>query len=143
MDKFDLFQELGINCDIDGEDNKYSKKILAPQYLPSHNKPDIRALCNKEKFFQLKAQIMKAENISQEEKEFLIFASARHIVFNYSLIADYYAHSNKEMQKLMEDNALVIIDFEDAIANGYVKMSKNIEKIMKASGREAGEKEGE
>jgi hypothetical protein len=39
------------------------------------------------------------------------------------------------MQELMEKSALVIIDFNDAIANGYVKMSKNIEKIMQETGR--------
>lgn len=34
------------------------------------------------------------------------------------------------MQKLMEKSALVIIDFDDAIANGYVKMSKAMEKLF-------------
>ena len=53
-------------------------------------------------------------------------------------IADYYAHSNKQVQKLMEDSALVIIDLDDAIANGYVRLSKNIEKIMRETGRLAG-----
>ena len=45
---------------------------------------------------------------------------------NYQLIADYYSHSSKEMQKLMEDSALVIIDFEKAIELGYVQLSKEI-----------------
>ena len=43
------------------------------------------------------------------------------------------------IQKLMEESALVIIDINDAIANGYVKLSKNIEKIMRETGRYANE----
>ena len=66
-------------------------------------------------------------NIEKEEKEFLIKAAYRHTVFNYQSIADFYAHSNKEVQELMEDSALVIIDFNKAIENGYVKLSKEIE----------------
>lgn len=75
-----------------------------------------------------------------KKRNFLINAARRHLIFNYSKIADYYAHSNKEMQELMEKSALVIIDINDAIANGYVKLSKNIEKIMNESGIKADEK---
>ena len=60
-------------------------------------------------------------------------AASRHIVFNYAKIADYYAHSNEEMQELMEQSALVILDIDDAIANGYVKLSKDIEKLIDSS----------
>lgn len=60
------------------------------------------------------------------QKKFLRFGAYRHLCFNYSKIAEYYAHANKEMQELMEDSALVIIDFEDAIAKGYVQMSEQV-----------------
>lgn len=115
---------------IEDEDSKYTKKALIPQYVPSREKPNIEILCNKEKFLQLKEEILNAKDITDEEKAFLIYAATRHIVFNYSQIADYYAHSNKTMQELMEKSALVIIDFDDAIANGYVKLSKNIESMV-------------
>ena len=49
------------------------------------------------------------------------------MVFNYSKIADYYAHSNKEMQQIMEQLALVIIDFNKAIEYGFVKLQKDIQ----------------
>jgi hypothetical protein len=64
------------------------------------------------------------------EKQFLIEAAKRHTVFNYRNIAEYYANASEEMQRLMEKSALVIIDFDDAIANGYVKMSKAMEKLF-------------
>jgi len=41
-------------------------------------------------------------------------------------MADYYANSNKEVQGLMENSALVIIDFNKAIELGYVKLSEEI-----------------
>ena len=115
-------------------DDKYSKKVGAPQYLPSENKPKIEELFNDRKYTKLLYNINNA-NISEEEKNFLRLAASRHIVFNYSKIADYYAHSSAEVQKLMEESALVIIDINDAIANGYVKLSENIKKIMQETGR--------
>ena len=69
-------------------------------------------------------------NVSKLEKQFLLACATRHYVFNYSKIADYYASASKEMQELMEDSALVIIDFDDAIAKGYVKLNKRIEDIL-------------
>lgn len=119
-------------------DDKYTAKVNIPQYLPTNDKPSISELFNDIKYKQLLSNIAKAD-IPEEEKEFLRLAATRHIVFNYARIADYYAHSNKEVQELMEESALVIIDINDAIANGYVKLSKNIEKIMRETGRYANE----
>ena len=115
------------------EDNKYTKKIQVPQYLPSEVCPNINELINIDKYGKLIHDIEVAD-ISDEQKRFLRFAATRHVVFNYAKIADYYAHANKEMQKLMEQSALVIIDMDDAIANGYVKLSKQIKQIMEESG---------
>ena len=119
-------------------DEKYAKKVKIPQYIPSKLKPSLSDLCYDHKTNKLIGEI-KNSNVTDEEKEFLIKAAQRHLVFNYGKIADYYAHSNKEMQELMEKSALVIIDIDDAIANGYVKLSKNIKKIMDESGDKAGE----
>lgn len=120
-------------------DSKYSKKVNRPQYLPSAIKPELAELCNNFKTNNLIREI-KNSNVTEQEKEFLINAAQRHLLFNYSKIADYYAHSNKEMQELMEKSALVIIDFDDAIANGYVKLSTNIKKIMNESGVKSNER---
>lgn len=62
-----------------------------------------------------------AEGITEEERQFLKDAAGRHNVFNYRNIAEYYAHATPEMQRLMEKSALVIIDVDNAIANGYAK----------------------
>lgn len=120
-------------------DNRYTKKIEVPQYAPSEEKPRIESLIDYTKYSKLLANINKS-GVSEEEKKFLRYAAARHIVFRYSLIADYYAHASAEMQDLMEQSALVILDIDDAIANGYVKLSKDIRAILEQSGEIAGEK---
>lgn len=114
-------------------ESTYTSKVQIPQYLPSAQKPPIESLVNCTKYSKLIRDINNS-NVSEEEKKFLKFAAARHLEFNYSLIADYYAHSDKEMQELMEQSALVILDIDDAIANGYMKLSQSIQQILEESG---------
>jgi hypothetical protein len=93
------------------QSKKYNTDIGTTLYLPNKNrKPLLGELCSNTKALELQEKI-NAANISKEEKLFLILASYRHIVFNYELIADYYTHSDKATQELMEDSALIIIDF--------------------------------
>lgn len=127
----DMFNLFGV--EETEEDKKYTTKVGVPQYLPSAECPRLDSLANLTKYKELLRNI-NAASVSEEEKEFLRLAATRHIVFTYSKIADYYAHATKEMQELMEQSALVIIDINDAIANGYVKLSKNIKKIMEETG---------
>lgn len=134
MPGFDLF---GL-AQQEEVDNKYTTKVAIPQYLPSAECPRIDTLVNQTKYKELLRNI-NASNVSEEEKAFLRLAATRHLVFTYAKVADYYAHASKEMQELMEQSALVIIDIDDAIANGYVKLSKNIKEIMDKTGRQAGE----
>lgn len=110
---------------VKDEDRKYSTKIEAPIYEPKNKKPHVLELYNVEKTNKLIAEIQES-NLPDQEKVFLIEASKRHTVFNYEKIADYYAHSNKEVQNLMERSALVIIDFNKAIEYGYIKLCDDI-----------------
>jgi len=116
--------ELGLNIDKIGE-NPYTKKIDAPEYTPSDNPPTLDMLNDKTKRNELINNIKKS-NVSEQEKDFLLEAANRHIIFDYSKIADYYANASEEMQELMESSALVIIDFNKAIEGGYVKLSNEI-----------------
>lgn len=119
------------------EEKMYTTKVGIPQYLPSAVCPKLDECYGLNKYNELMYKINQS-NVTDEEKRFLQFAATRHIIFNYGLIADYYAHTSKEMQELMEQSALVIIDFDDAIANGYVKLSKNIKEIMDKTGTAVG-----
>ena len=107
------------------EDKKYSSKVEAPIYEPKNKKPHLLQLYDKTKTNKFISEI-QSSNISDEEKQFLIAAARRHTVFNYEKIADYYAHSSKEIQELMERSALIIIDFDKAIEEGYVRLCKEI-----------------
>ena len=122
-----------FDMDLSEEDSKYTTKVGVPQYLPSMECPKIWDLYDDRKYKELLTNIEKAD-IPDDVKNFLRLGATRHIVFNYSKIADYYAHASKEVQELFEESALVIIDLDDAIANGYVKLSGEIEKIMLESG---------
>jgi len=107
------------------EESKYSTKIEAPIYEPKNKKPHILELFDNSKSKRLVKKI-ESSNLDDQEKRFLKYAATRHIVFNYEKIADYYAHSSKEVQELMEESALVIIDFEKAIQLGYVQLCDEI-----------------
>lgn len=122
-----LKQTLLFADDSGGDDEKYTGKIEAPVYEPKHKKPHVIELYNNAKAQKLISEIEKAD-IPSQEKKFLIEAAARHTVFNYEKIADYYAHSPKEMQELMEASALVIIDFDKAIEGGFIRLCEDIRK---------------
>lgn len=103
----------------------YTRKIEAPKYEPSSTVPNLSDLCDRGKVEKLIGDI-KGSGLTEDEKRFLLFAAERHTVFDFKLIADYYASANAEMQILMERSALVIIDFDKAIENGYILLTKNI-----------------
>lgn len=108
----------------------YTVKANIPQYEPKNTPPkSLMDTLKMDKFKELMAGIEKS-GVSPEEKQFLKIAAFRHVVFNYGKIADYYACATPEMQRLMEDSALVIIDMDDAIAKGYVRLSESIKKIV-------------
>ena len=121
MKQFDLF---GSEFKKEGE-NKYTNKIQTPIYEPKNKSPHVLELFDDSKTKRL-IQEIEQSNVTELEKKFLIESAKRHTIFNYSKIADYYAHANPEMQNLMERSALVIIDFEKAIQLGYVKLSDEL-----------------
>lgn len=121
MNKDALF-DVGSNYD----NNRYTNIIPKIQYVPKTRcKPSEISLYNLEKYNNLVKQI-KSKNLDSEIEKFLLYSATRHIVFDYQQIAEYYSHSDKEVQELMEKSGLVIIDFEDALENGFVKLQKNL-----------------
>lgn len=127
--------DFGFNLELDDLeisnedlDNPYTTKINIPQYEIKGEEPKIEELYDNKKTIELIEEIKNAK-ITDEQKEFLINAAQRHLGFNYNKIAEYYAHQDKEMQQLMEKSALVIIDFNDAIKNGYAELIDGIEGI--------------
>ena len=110
---------------IFNDEEPYTKKIDSPKYEASEEKPNINELVDDTKTKDLIRKIQQSD-LNKKEKDFLIKAAQRHIVFNYAKIADYYANSEKDVQQLMEDSALIIIDFKKAIEQGYVNLNEKI-----------------
>lgn len=124
--------EFGFNFDMDedpDEDDKYTLAVNIPQYEITGDCPALSDLVSTEKAEELVAEIIES-GVTDEEKAFLIEAARRHSVFNYRNIAEYYAQATPEMQRLMERSALVIIDVNNAIADGYAKLKADIEEMM-------------
>ena len=111
------------------DDDTYTRKIVAPTYEPKNEKPNIVDLFDTKKADELIDKIKEAD-VTEEELMFLSHCALRHTVYDYSKIADFYAHSSKEIQELMEDSALVLIDFNKALENGYVKFTENVRNIV-------------
>lgn len=125
---FDDEELNGLMDDNDDSLNEYTNKIQAPTYLPSDEIAELNELYNTTKSAELKQKIDMSD-IDNEIKDFLRMAADRHTIFNFRKIADYYASADKEVQELMEDSALVIIDFKKALEQGYVHLSKAIDEV--------------
>ena len=135
-------QELFDSIDSDNEDVKnlideimrnngllggdlYTRKIVSPCYEIKGDKPQLSDLIDTKKTDSLIAEI-DAADIPEDEKDFLKAAAKRHTVFYFDKIAEYYAQSVPDIQRLMENSALVIIDFDKAIQNGFVEFTQGI-----------------
>ena len=117
------------------EEGPYSDKTNVPQYDVTGDVPDLSELVDGEKVKEL-IQEIDDSSLSFEQKRFLRTAAQRHNVFNYKKIAEYYAAASEEMQELMEKSALVIIDYQDAIMNGYTKLSEKIQRLMREDAKQ-------
>lgn len=124
MERFG-FEAEGIETAIE---EKYTTKVNIPQYEIQGEEPPVTALYNDVKCKSLIEEI-DGSACSDEEKDFLRIAAYRHVVFDYTKIAEFYAAASAECQMLMERSALVIIDVDNAIANGYVTMSEAIDRL--------------
>lgn len=116
--------------------DEYTHKVDTPVYEPKGEKPDISELVDKERTKFLVDKITKA-NLDPEVESFLIEAANRHLTFNYEKIAEFYCHMDKEVQELMEDSALVVIDFQKAMQLGYLRLKAEVEEMLTEEDDEA------
>ena len=130
-DDVDLFNATGFDqSDLDKmikPDEVYTRKVETPIYEPKGN-PSVSELFDDEKALKLIKSIEEA-NLDKDVSNFLKVAAFRHAVINFSKVADFYANQNKEVQQLMEDSALVIIDYDKAISDGFVKITGDFLKM--------------
>jgi hypothetical protein len=107
------------------EENAYTRRIETPCYEITGTKPEPKELCDSTKSEKLISEINKAK-LPPEVAEFLIHAAHRHTVFDFGKVAEFYAHADEPTQRLMEKSALVIVDFKQAVEQGFVELSENI-----------------
>ena len=108
---------------------KYIQDLKVPQYEIVGDEPNITDLTNTTKTDELTKQIQES-NLPNDLKVFLQAAATRHIIFDYGKIAEFYPHQTPEVQQLMEQSVLIIIDANDAIANGYAKLSNTLSDLQ-------------
>lgn len=142
----DLLAELGegggggAGDPIEDTDPNYERKVEAPVYEPkSEVPPPVEALYDETKTNELLDRIEEAE-LPDEVRRFLRAAAARHTVFDYEEIAEFYSHADPETKALFEDSALVIIDFDAAVEKGFVKL---VGELSAAYDQDEEERDGE
>lgn len=116
------------------DDPNYARTVVAPIYEPKGDCPAVADLTCQDKYRSLVQEIEASTSLDPAVKEFLRAAAARHIVFDYQQIAEFYAHAEPQIQRLMENSALVIIDFDRAIENGFVSL---VSELAEASDADA------
>ncbi len=132
-----LAKALGMGGGTQGAnegEGAYTRKIKAPIYEPKGDTPDPAELYDDEKTRGLIEEI-RASDLPDDVAAFLEKAAERHTVFNFRRIADFYAAADAGTQRLMERSALVIIDFNQAIEEGFVRLTKRLGDL--ATGAEA------
>lgn len=122
----------GPDSDDDGAPGKtYTKSVVAPTYEPKAEvAPDTGELFDSTVTQNLVDAIL-AEDLPDDVQQFLILAANRHTKFRFDRIAEFYAHAAPAVQRLMEDSALVIVDFDSAIKNGFVRLTERVEGLFK------------
>jgi hypothetical protein len=116
---------------LDGD--AYTTKIKAPIYEIKGEKPKVSELFDDAKTRTLVAEI-NAAALPPDVSAFLCLAAERHTVFNFRNIAEFYAHADAQTQALFGRSALVIIDFDKAIENGFVHLTERLGKLADVEG---------
>ena len=113
-------------ADSEPLDNVYVQTVDTPIYEPSGPPPEIAELSDRSTADELLREIRDAE-LPEEVERFLLDAAERHVAFNFQRIANYYAHAPANVQALMERSALVVVDYDQAIENGFVRLKEDID----------------
>ena len=143
--EFSDLEEMGFDLDLTGFDaaeidalfdlpdselekglsENYSRKIEAPIYEITGSCPSVSQMMDRTKTEKLQEEIRRAD-LPDDIRSFLNFAAERHTVFNFRNIAEFYAHADADTQDLMERSALVIIDFDRAIEEGFITLAQGM-----------------
>lgn len=113
------------------EEGRYVRKVESPIYEPTGPAPKVVDLLDRTVTDRLRSEIETSE-LPDDVRRFLLAAAERHTVFRFDRIANFYAHAEADVQRLIEASALVIVDFERAIEDGFVRLNADVEEQFKA-----------
>ena len=105
--------------------SEYTQKIITPLYEPTGSMPSIADLFDTTVTDMLLDEIAAA-GLPGDVRDFLRSAAQRHTVLRFDRIANYYAHAEPDVQRLMEASALVIVDTKQAVERGFLKLHENV-----------------
>jgi len=107
----------------DGSGVEYTDKIKTPEYQPTQDEPpDLSELYDRGRYDDL-LDVIESKDLPDELDRFMRLAAQRHVIFDYENIAEYFAHADAETQELMELLTLVIVDYEQAVEQGFVNFA--------------------
>jgi hypothetical protein len=121
----ELLDEVEGSSGLDDDANPYTQKVISPIYETTGAKPNVADLVDTSKRDELQAAIAAAD-LPDDVRAFLEAAAERHTQFRFDQIAEFYAHADAPTQRLMEDSALIIVDFEKAIEDGFVRLTDDL-----------------
>lgn len=118
------------NGEGDGKDNgRYVRTVESPVYEITGKCPDVSELFDTAETERLIERIAGCKELTDGEREAFTEAAHRFTRFDYAKMAEYYAHASEPVQGVMEDLALVIIDFGKAIERGFVKLTAEMDRL--------------
>lgn len=128
----ELVEEWGVDVwqDVMAEDeendNNYSRKIEAPDYEPTGRNVQVSELYDDSKTQRLIAEI-NAMKVNAEIKKMLVAGAQRFTRFDFRNVAEWYSQQEDESVKaMMRKMAMVIVDFDEAVENGFVRLCEEL-----------------
>ena len=112
----------------------YTKRVDSPIYEPSGEPPPLSECYDLTQYMELVRQVEAEPSLSEEERAFLLAAAGRFVELRFDKIADYYAHARPEVQRLMEALALVVVDYDQAVERGFVRLTERMRRILEEEG---------
>ena len=112
---------------------QYSLDTTKIFYEPRGPKPKISELYDATEAEKLLEEVRKVED--EELRRFLEYSAIRFVCWRFDRIAEYYAHSDDNVKAIFRRLALVIVDFDEALERGWVKLTDRVFELLREANR--------
>ena len=116
------------------EKDGYTRNMVRPKisdfiYEPKGEKPFIEECIDTTEMDAVLERLEKRKGLTKEERRVFEICAYRFCKIDFSKMAEYYAQSEAPAQSAMEDNFLVLVDFNQARERGYIKMVEKLAEL--------------